>query len=71
MRRGYEDTFGGPGDLISLQATTPTIGNAGRYATIVHEHATLRRLIEAAGDIAEKGYDAGDAHDAVEAAHAL
>jgi len=51
------EAVGGGGILISLQANTPAIGNAARYARIVHEHSLLRRLIGAAGEIAEMGYD--------------
>jgi replicative DNA helicase len=47
---------GGVGALIALQANTPAITNAGRYAKIVEEHALLRRLIGVAGEIAEMGY---------------
>jgi replicative DNA helicase len=43
--------------LVALQANTPAIGNAARYARIVHEHSLLRRLIGAAGEIAEMGYE--------------
>ncbi len=56
-RNGFLEAIGGPSTLISLQAGTPAIGNAARYALIVHEHSLLRRLIAAAGDIAEMGYD--------------
>ncbi len=55
-RAGHLDEAGGPAVLISLQAGTPSIGNAGRYARIVADHSVLRRLIRAAGDIAESGY---------------
>jgi replicative DNA helicase len=51
------ETIGGPATLITLQAGTPAIGNAARYAQIVHEHSLLRRLIAAAGEIADRGYD--------------
>ena len=50
------DAAGGPGNLIALQANTPAIANAARYARIVEEHALLRRLISVAGEIAEMGY---------------
>ncbi len=50
----------GPATLISLQAGTPAIGNASRYARIVQEHSLLRRLIGVAGDIAELGYGLPD-----------
>jgi len=59
------DAIGGPATLISLQARTPAIGNAARYAGIVHEHSLLRRLIAAAGTIAELGYDVPDDVDRV------
>ncbi|MFN2504741.1 MAG: replicative DNA helicase [Acidimicrobiales bacterium] len=71
-RAGLLEAIGGPAILISLQAGTPAIGNAGRYARIVEEHALLRRLIGVAGDIAEIGY--GLPHDvtaAVDEAEAL
>ncbi len=51
------EQIGGAGTLISLQANTPAIGNAARYARIVHEHSLLRQLIGAAGEIAEMGYE--------------
>ncbi|MBW3667646.1 MAG: replicative DNA helicase [Actinobacteria bacterium] len=54
------DHIGGSATLMSLQANTPAISNAGRYARIVEEHALLRRLIGVAGEIAELGYDVPD-----------
>ncbi len=59
-RAGHIEAIGGAGALISLQAGTPAIGNAIRYAHIIHEHSLLRRLISAARDIAEMGYDLPD-----------
>jgi replicative DNA helicase len=50
------DAAGGTGNLIGLQANTPAIANASRYARIVQEHALLRKLISVAGEIAEMGY---------------
>ncbi len=55
-RAGHLEEAGGPAVLIGLQAGTPSIGNAGRYARIVAEHALLRRMIRAAGDIAASAY---------------
>ncbi|MDQ3641177.1 MAG: replicative DNA helicase [Actinomycetota bacterium] len=55
-RAGVLEAIGGPALLITLQAGTPSIGNAGRYARIIEEHSLLRRLIRVAGDIAEMGY---------------
>jgi replicative DNA helicase len=59
-RAGLLDAVGGTATLVSLQSATPATSNAGRYATIVEEHALLRRLIGVAGDIAEMGYDMPD-----------
>lgn len=50
------EAAGGPGNLVALQANTPAIANASRYARIVEEHALLRRLIGVASEIAEMGY---------------
>lgn len=50
------EAIGGPSTLVSLQANTPATSNAARYASIVEEHALLRRLIEVAGEISEMGY---------------
>ena len=66
------EAVGGASVLISLQASTPAIGNAGRYARIVEEMALLRRLIGVAGDIAELGYGLPeDVPGAVDEAEAL
>ncbi len=50
------EVVGDPAMLVSLQANTPSIANAGHYATIVEEHALLRKLVNVAGEIAEIGY---------------
>src|SRR5713101_6096691 len=50
------EAVGGPSVLVSLQNATPATSNASRYAHIVEEHALLRRLIGAAGEIAEMSY---------------
>ena len=51
------EAIGGVATLVSLQANTPATSNAGRYAQIVEEHSLLRRLIRAASEIAELGYE--------------
>jgi replicative DNA helicase len=56
-RAGLLELIGGPATLVTLAAETPSVANAGRYARIVEEHALLRRLIGAATEIAEIGYD--------------
>ena len=71
-RAGLAEIAGGQNVLVSLQANTPAIGNAGRYARIVEEHALLRRLIAVAGDIAEMGYSMPeDVSASIDAAEAL
>ncbi|MGH9065480.1 MAG: replicative DNA helicase [Acidimicrobiales bacterium] len=55
-RAALLEAVGGPAALISLQANTPAISNAARYARIVEEHALLRKLIGVAAEIAELGY---------------
>jgi replicative DNA helicase len=56
-RAGLLDALGGKSTLLRIQASTPAVANAARYARIVEEHALLRRLIGVAGEIAEMGYD--------------
>jgi replicative DNA helicase len=55
-RAGLLELIGGLSALADLQADTPATTNAAYYARIVEEHALLRRLIAAAGEIAELGY---------------
>ena len=59
-RANLLDAIGGAGLLLDLQAATPAISNAARYARIVQDTALLRRLIGVAGEIAELGYDEPD-----------
>jgi replicative DNA helicase len=71
-RANLLDAVGGAQALVSLQANTPAIGNAGRYAHIVEEHSLLRRLIAVAGEIAEMGYSVPeDVPAAIDEAEAL
>lgn len=66
------DASGGPAALITLQANTPAIGNAGRYARIVADLALLRRLIDVGDSVKEFGYSlTTDAAGAVDQAEAL
>lgn len=44
-------------ELISLQSNTPSVANAGHYATVVSELSALRRLISVATEIAEEAYN--------------
>lgn len=73
-RLGYLDRIEqGPTIVVELQSSTPATspGPVARYAQIVHDKATLRRLAHAANDLRELAFDPGaDAHDAVLRAHA-
>lgn len=51
------ESIGGASTLISLMSATPAISNAGRYAAIVADMATLRRLIASCTDIAANAYE--------------
>jgi replicative DNA helicase len=59
-RAGLLEAIGGVGLLVDLQATTPAISSAAKYARIVHECAMLRQLIGVAHEIAEIGYSRPD-----------
>ena len=59
-RRGQLETVGGKPYVHTLVASVPHAGNAQFYARIVTEHATLRRLIDAATRIAQSCYDVPD-----------
>jgi len=59
LRRTLDgDMVGDPADLVAMQSATPSVANAQHYATIVAEHATLRRLVAVSGEIADLAYSA-------------
>lgn len=64
-RRGQLEEIGGPTYLSDLIAGTPTAIYVDHYARIVERTAVLRRLISAAGRIAELAYDEGQDVDTV------
>jgi len=71
-RRGALEQVGGLPYLHTLVSAVPIAANATYYARIVTEHATLRRLIEAATQIAADAYDVPeDVEDAVNRAEQL
>ena len=71
-RRGSLDLVGGTAALLEIQSSAPASINAERYAHIVRDHATLRRLIGSAGEVADSAYGgAEDASEAVARARAL
>jgi replicative DNA helicase len=57
-RRSVLEQVGGHLYIHELVEQVPTPAAAGNYARIVAQHALLRRLIQAAGDIMEMGYSA-------------
>ena len=56
-KRGSLELVGGRAYVAGLSSSTPTTANAGEYAKIVAEKASIRRLIAKADDIVVKGYD--------------
>jgi replicative DNA helicase len=58
-RRGQLQEIGGPAYVAELINSTPTAMYVDHYARIVERTAVLRRLISAAGRIAELAYDEG------------
>ena len=59
-RAGVLEMVGGLDGLIGLQVNTPATSNAEKYARIIAERFTLRKLIEVAGEITELGYSRPD-----------
>jgi replicative DNA helicase len=58
---GHLEEIGGAAFLARLVDTVPLAINAGHYAKIVHEKASLRRLIERSNEIARRCFeDRGD-----------
>lgn len=57
-RTGQLARVGGAPYLHTLMSSVPTAANAGYYATIVADQATLRRLIEGGTRIVQMGYGA-------------
>ena len=71
-RRGLLETIGDPSVFVSLQANTPSIGNAEYYARIIEELALLRRLVSVAAEITELGYSLPeDVSDVLDRAESL
>src|SRR5437867_3321881 len=56
-RRGQLEQVGGHPAIYTLVQSVPTAANAAYYARIVAEHATLRRIIDAATQIAQEAYE--------------
>ncbi|MBW1679669.1 MAG: replicative DNA helicase, partial [Deltaproteobacteria bacterium] len=58
QKKHLEDV-GGPSYLSSLVDNIPTAANAIHYAKIVRERSILRKIINAATEIINKGYENG------------
>lgn len=70
-KSGTLESAGGAGYLVDLLNDTPSAANIRAYAKIVHDRATLRRIIEAASEIQDtafnpKGREASDVLDSAE-----
>jgi replicative DNA helicase len=70
--RGELEDAGGKVRVQELAATVPATANAGHYAQIVRENATLRGLIRAGGEIAQLGWERpGEATELVDQAEQI
>jgi replicative DNA helicase len=70
--RGELENVGGRAKIHELAALVPASANAGHYAKIVREMATLRGLIRAGGDISRLGWDRpGEAVELVDKAEQI
>jgi replicative DNA helicase len=68
-QRGELEDVGGRVRIHELATVVPATANAGHYARIVHEMATLRGLIRAGSQIAQLGWDRpGETSDLVDRA---
>ncbi|GAW93716.1 replicative DNA helicase [Calderihabitans maritimus] len=59
-RRGSLEKVGGASYIAGLSSAVPTAANVEYYARIVAEKALFRKLINAATQIAQKGYEESD-----------
>ncbi len=71
QRRNLLDEIGGVSYVSSLANQVPTSANVEHYAHIVERTAVLRRLIQAAGQIAGVAYSEPDAAEALDQAEKL
>lgn len=66
-RHDLMDAIGSPATLVELQANTPAISSAPKYAQIVADHSLLRRMARMGLDIAATAFDAPeDVQEALE-----
>ncbi len=60
QERGELERMGGRAELISLANAVPTASHVVHYGEIIQKKATLRRLLQAAGEITSLGYQEAD-----------
>jgi replicative DNA helicase len=71
-QRGELEGVGGRARVHELAALVPASANAGHYARIVREMATLRGLIRAGGEVAQLGWERlGEPQDLVDRAEQI
>jgi replicative DNA helicase len=57
QEKGELEQIGGRAELISLANAVPTASHVVHYGEIIQKKATMRRLLQAAGEITALGYD--------------
>ena len=62
---GSLEAVGGQSQLITLLTNTPATSNADRYAKIIQDKSTARRIVEAGIEIMDLGYEADDVGEAL------
>lgn len=60
QERSELDMVGGRTELISLSNAVPTAAHVAHYGEIIQRKATLRRLLQSAGEITALGYEEGE-----------
>lgn len=60
QEKGELEMIGGRAELISLANAVPTASHVVHYGEIIQKKATLRRLLQAAGEITSLGYQEAD-----------
>ncbi len=67
--KGDLEAIGGRAELIALSNMVPTASHVVHYAEIIQKKSTLRRLLQAAGEITSLGYEqAEDVEDVLDKA---
>ncbi len=61
--RGYIDEIGGAASIAELVSSVPSASNIVYYAKVVQKKAVLRKLISAAAEIGEMGYNESEEID--------